>query len=132
MRGSNTARPAVARRNASTSDRAWRLAEELAALMDEAERSEIDLASSLPDATDPEFARHWAQTLSFLRIVTAHWPAWLDEQRAMNPAARQVALLDAQAAAWEREPPPHRVLVAGATGAIPAVARLIGDRKSVV
>ncbi|MBV8869403.1 MAG: double-strand break repair protein AddB, partial [Acetobacteraceae bacterium] len=110
----------------STADRAWRLAEELASLMDEAERAEISLPAALPDATDPEFARHWAQTLSFLRIVTAHWPAWLDEQRAMNPAARQVALLDAQAAAWEREPPPHRVLVAGATGAIPAVARLIG------
>ena len=110
----------------STADRSWRLAEELASLMDEAERAEISLPAALPDATDPEFARHWAQTLSFLRIVTAHWPAWLDEQGAMNPAARQVALLDAQAASWEREPPPHRVLVAGATGAIPAVARLIG------
>ncbi len=108
-----------------TADRAWRLAEELASLMDEAERSEIDLATSLPDATDPEFARHWAQTLAFLRIVTAHWPDWLAEQRAMNPAARQVALLDAQAAAWEREPPTHRVLIAGTTGAIPAVARLV-------
>ncbi len=109
-----------------TADRAWRLAEELASLMDEAERAEIDLAARLPDAADPAFARHWAQTLSFLRIVTEHWPAWLAEQGAMNPAARQVALLDAQAAAWERDKPTHRVLVAGATAAIPAVARLAG------
>ncbi len=109
-----------------TADRAWRLAEELASLMDEAERAEIDLAARLPDAADPEFARHWAQTLSFLRIVTAHWPVWLAEQGMMNPAARQVALLDAQAAAWERDPPTHRVLIAGTTAAIPAIARLFG------
>ncbi len=105
-------------------DRAWRLAEELAALMDEAELAEVDLAARLPDAADPAFARHWARTLEFLRIVTAAWPDWLAEQRMMNPAARQVALLDAQAAAWARNPPDARVLVAGATGGIPAVARL--------
>ena len=43
----------------------------------------------------------------------------------MNPAARQVALLDAQAAAWERRRRPSRCWVAGATGGIPAVARLL-------
>jgi ATP-dependent helicase/nuclease subunit B len=109
-----------------TADRAWRLAVELAALMDEAERAEIDLAARLPDAADPEFAAHWAQTLTFLRIVTSAWPAWLADQGLMNPAARQVALLDAQAAAWQRQPPEERVLLAGATGGIPAVARLAG------
>ncbi len=43
----------------------------------------------------------------------------------MNPAARQVALLDAQAAAWTRQPPATPVLAAGSTGGIPAVARLL-------
>ena len=109
-----------------TADRAWRLAVELAALMDEAERAEIDLAERLPDAADPAFAEHWARTLTFLRIVTAAWPAWLAEQGLMNPAARQVALLDAQAKSWQRQPPEGRVLLAGATGGIPAVARLAG------
>jgi len=109
-----------------TADRAWRLAVELAALMDEAERAEIDLAERLPDAADPAFAEHWARTLTFLRIVTAAWPAWLAEQGLMNPAARQVALLDAQAGSWQRRPPEGRVLLAGATGGIPAVARLAG------
>ena len=50
-----------------TADRAWLLAGELAALMDEAERAEIDLAARLPDAADPAYAAHWAQTLKFLR-----------------------------------------------------------------
>ena len=113
-----------------TADRAWPLAAELAALMDEAERAEIDLASRLPDAADPAYAAHWAQTLEFLHIVTRSWPDWLAEQGLMNPAARLVALLDAQAAAWEAKPPVERVLVAGTTGGIPAVARLLaGDRR---
>ncbi len=109
-----------------TADRAWRLAGELAGLMDEAERAEIDLTARLPDAADPEFAAHWARTLDFLRIVTVAWPALLAEQGMMNPVGRQIALLDAQAAAWERKPPDHRVLLAGVTGGSPAACRLAG------
>ena len=40
-----------------TADRAWMLAGELAALMDEAERAEIDLAARLPEAADPAYRR---------------------------------------------------------------------------
>ena len=114
-----------------TADRAWPLAVELAALMDEAERSDIDLAARLPDAADDRFAAHWAETLTFLAIVTHAWPAWLAEQGLMNPAARQVALLDAQAEAWRAAPPARARAVGrhhrrnsrrGATGA--------GDRRA--
>ena len=108
-----------------SADAAWRLAAELAALMDEAERAGIDLARKLPDAADAEFAAHWQQTLQFLSIVTRAWPDWLAEQGLMNPAARQVALLDAQAGAWAAQPPGHPVWVVGTTGGIPAVARLL-------
>ena len=108
-----------------SADRAWPLARELASLMDEADRAEIDLAARLPDAADPAYAAHWSRTLDFLRIVTHAWPDWLAEQGVMSPAARQVALLNAQAAAWERTPPPMRVTVAGTTAGIPAVARLV-------
>jgi ATP-dependent helicase/nuclease subunit B len=123
------ARLILARRGADgaprTADRAWLLAGELALLMDEAERAEIDLAAALPDAADPAFAAHWARTLQFLHIVTAAWPEYLAESGLMNPAARQVALLNAQAAAWERTPPGQDLLVAGTTAGIPAVARLL-------
>jgi ATP-dependent helicase/nuclease subunit B len=108
-----------------TADRAWLLARDLAALMDEAERAGVDLAQRLPDAADPEYAAHWAQTLKFLHIVTAAWPAWLSDNGVMNPAARQVALLEAQARAWEDGPPADPVLIAGTTAGIPAVARLL-------
>ncbi len=108
-----------------TADRAWLLARELAALMDEAERAGIDLAKRLPDAADPDFAAHWAQTLKFLHIVTGVWPAWLAENGVMNPAARQVALLRTQARAWEKAPPDFPILIAGTTAGIPAVAGLL-------
>lgn len=106
-------------------DRAWLLAQELATLMDEAERAEIDLSRELPDAADPAFAEHWAETLKFLHIVTDFWPKWLAENGLMNPAARQVALLHTQAEAWQEAPPPHPVLVAGTTAGVKAVARLL-------
>ena len=108
-----------------TADRAWMLARELASLMDEAERAGIDLAERLPDAADPAYAAHWAQTLEFLHIVTGVWPAWLADNGVMNPAARQVALLHAQAQAWEADPPDFPVLIAGTTAGIPAIARLM-------
>lgn len=107
-----------------TADRAWTLARELATLMDEADRAEIDLATRLPDAADPVYAAHWARTLEFLRIVTHAWPAWLEENGVMNPAARQVALLNAQVRAWEDRAPDYPVVIAGTTAGIPAVARL--------
>ncbi len=108
-----------------SADRAWPLAKELASLMDEAEWAGIDLRRRLPDAADPQFAAHWAETLKFLQIVTEVWPAWLEANGVINPAAREVALLDAQAGAWEAEPPPYPVLIAGTTAGIPAVARLL-------
>jgi ATP-dependent helicase/nuclease subunit B len=107
-----------------TADQAWTLARELATLMDEADRAEVDLAARLPDAADPAYAAHWARTLEFLRIVTHAWPAWLEENGVMNPAARQVALLNAQAEAWQAQAPDHPVVIAGTTAGIPAVARL--------
>jgi ATP-dependent helicase/nuclease subunit B len=108
-----------------SADRAWLLARDLASLMDEAERAGIDLAERLPDAADPAYAKHWEQTLQFLHIVTGIWPVWLAGNGVMNPAARQVALLEAQARAWEDDPPGYPVLIAGTTAGIPAVARLL-------
>ncbi|AQS87475.1 nuclease [Neoasaia chiangmaiensis NBRC 101099] len=90
---------------APTIDQAWPLARALAELMDDAERSGVDLRERLPQAAEPRFAAHWHQTLTFLEIVTHAWPNWLDEQGMMNPVARQVALHRAQAQAWRAHPP---------------------------
>lgn len=110
-------------------DAAWRLAGDLAVLMDEAEREDVDLTEALGRALAPEAAErhaaHWQETLDFLAIVTEAWPRYLAENGLMNPEARAVALLDAQARAWRAAPPPGRVLAAGSTGGIPAIARLL-------
>ncbi len=111
---------------ARTLERAWSLAADLAALMDEAERAEVPLESALAKAVDGSEAEHWQQTLSFLRIVTDVWPRFLAEQGLMNPAARQAAVLRAQARAWEDRPPPAPIWFAGITAARPSVARLAG------
>ena len=108
-----------------TADRAWTLAAELARLLDEAHRSEVDLAEALPNAVQAGFAEHWQVTTQFLSIVTGLWPALLAEQGRMDPTARQVALLRAQEDAWAQAPPDHDVIAAGTTGAIPSVARLL-------
>ena len=88
-----------------TADQAWPLAVELAALMDEAERAEVDLSTVLPTLVAEDYAQHWGITLEFLTIVTRAWPQWLADNAMTNPAARQVALLDAQAKAWAADPP---------------------------
>ncbi len=106
-------------------DQAFALARELAALMDEAEQAEIPLPEALRRAGADEYAEHWEVTLRFLGIVTEAWPAWLAEHGLSNPAARQRALLDAQARAWVEAEPDMPVWAAGLTGAIPAVARLL-------
>ena len=108
-----------------SADRAWMLARELARLMDEAERAEIDLPSALAHVAGAEHAAHWQITLDFLAIVTRAWPAWLADQGLLNPADRQVRLLRAQARAWQDDPPAMPVWIAGTTGGIPAVAALL-------
>ncbi len=117
MRGANGA--------PTEADRAWVLAEELATLLDEAARAEIDLRQALPGAAGEDFAAHWNVTLRFLDVVTIAWPAWLTEQGFSDVAAHQIDLLNAQEASWRADPPAIPVIAAGTTGAIPAVGRLL-------
>lgn len=108
-----------------TADRAWQLAMELARLLDEAHRSEVCLADALPAAAEAGYAEHWSRTIEFLRIVTTAWPAWLADNGLLDAAERGIRLLDAQTQAWSERPPGCPVIVAGTTGGIKAVARLM-------
>jgi len=108
-----------------TADRAWQLAMELASLLDEAHRSEVNLAEALPAAAEAGYAEHWGRTIEFLRIVTGAWPEWLADNGLLDGADRNIKLLDTQAEAWSRQPANCPVIVAGTTGGIKAVARLI-------
>jgi ATP-dependent helicase/nuclease subunit B len=108
---------------------AWALAAELAALLDEADYAEIDLATTLPNVVEADLAEHWQTTLKFLHIVTHAWPSYLADNGLMNPAARLAALIDAQGRAWKDVPPPHRVWMVAAEGnpAICRMARIVSE-----
>jgi ATP-dependent helicase/nuclease subunit B len=102
------------------------LAAELARLLDslETERKPLSALETLsPD--DENLARHWGDVLTFLRIITEHWPEHLKEEGAIGPATRRDALLAARARAWSESPPRGWVVAAGSTGSIPATADLL-------
>ncbi len=104
---------------------AWRLAADLAALLDEADEAEINLADTLPNVVAAELADHWQKTLRFLEIVTHAWPAILADMGMLNPIARQSALINAQAETWRENPPAEKIWLVTAA-ANPALTRLAG------
>ena len=118
---------ALAGRNGTPifADGAWRLARELADLLDEAYRAGVSLPDKLPDAAESGYAEHWQQTIRFLGIVTEQWPRWLADHGLIDGADRATRLLEAQAGAWAAAPPPGRVVVAGTAAGIPAIANLM-------
>lgn len=105
-------------------DRTWRLAVELAALLDELALDEVDPAR-LRTLVPEDYAAHWQKTLRFLDILIAAWPQVLRERGLADPGARRVRALRAQIAAWEQAPPDEPVIAAGPTSAFPALADLL-------
>ncbi|MEE8516364.1 MAG: double-strand break repair protein AddB [Alphaproteobacteria bacterium] len=105
-------------------DQAVRLAAELARLVDQVHTERIGfdrLAALVPE----DYARHWQETLEFLKIVTDHWPGMLSSEGAVDAATRRNLVIEAQAEAWRKRPPTTPVIAAGSTGTIPATADLL-------
>ncbi len=100
------------------------LATELGRLLDNVESEELDF-SSLNNLVPEEYAAHWQKTLDFLKIITEYFPQILAERGFSNPAARKTSLLKRQCALWRQTPPAGRVIVAGTSGAFPAIRELI-------
>ncbi|MGG7565795.1 double-strand break repair protein AddB [Rhodovulum sp. DZ06] len=97
------------------------LATSLARLLDDLQgsaRSAEDLAA----LEMGDHAAHWAQTRRFLEVLTAHWPAWLEDEGAMDPQARRLAGAEALHAALQAMPPAGLLVGAGSTGSTPATA----------
>lgn len=105
-------------------DRSVRLAGDLAHFLDELQTEEID-TTRLDRLVPEELAEHWQRTLSFLKILDSAWPGMLADEGRVDPARRRHLLLEARAQSWRDRPPSFPVVVAGVTGTIPAVARLM-------
>jgi len=107
-------------------EQAWRMALELATLLDEMALEGCDPAG-LPDLVTGDLARHWLITHRFLGAAIDYWHAWLEENGLSDIGARRVAALRAQAAAWRDSPPTDPVIAAGIGigGTIPAAVELL-------
>jgi len=105
-------------------EQASELAAALARLIDQVETERLSF-TGLADLVPGDLAGHWRETVDFLEIATAAWPAIEREAGGIGPAAHRNRLLGAQAERWRREPPADPVIVAGSTGSIPATADLI-------
>jgi ATP-dependent helicase/nuclease subunit B len=99
------------------------LAADLARLMDDVEREEVDL-SKLAAIVPEDFAAHWQVTVEFLKILTEHWPDHLEENGLVSPMTRR-NLLMAQETERLGQGSPYPVIAAGSTGTVPATARLL-------
>lgn len=96
-------------------------ARELASLLDQAALSgDVDWAKLESVVTEKDLARHWDQSVQFLKIITDQWPAQLEEATQMDPYARRYAAAEAMAQHWLENPPQTPVIIAGSTGATPA------------
>ncbi len=103
---------------------AARLAAELARLVDQVHTERVSFGR-LADLVPEDYARHWQETLEFLKIVTDHWPGMLKPEGAVDAAARRNLVIEAQAEVWRLRPPATPVIAAGSTGTIPATADLL-------
>jgi ATP-dependent helicase/nuclease subunit B len=109
---------------ANTPAQAAHLAAELARLMDMVETENVPLdglAGLVPD----EYSAHWQDTINFLEIITAFWPAYLAEKQHLSPAARRNRAILAEAERLAQTPPAAPVIVAGVSGSVPATVELM-------
>ncbi|MBH69154.1 MAG: double-strand break repair protein AddB [Rhodospirillaceae bacterium] len=100
------------------------LANELAVLLDRMQTEEIQfdkLDSLVPDS----HAEHWQKTLSFLKLITKHWPKILKSENTIDPAKYRNDRLNFIAKRWSESVTDQRIIIAGSTGSIPATANLI-------
>ncbi len=106
-------------------EQALSLADELGKLLDEVQTEHLSFDGLQDLVQEEKFAQHWQSTLTFLSILTEHWPDILAEREMIDPAARRNRLLEAQAQLWQQQPPQQKLVIAGVTGSIPAVRDLI-------
>ncbi|MXW91461.1 MAG: double-strand break repair protein AddB [Rhodospirillaceae bacterium] len=118
------ARLILERERDASAEQAVLLAQALARLLDQAQTERLSF-DRLAELAPEELSVHWQESLDFLKIVTEAWPAVLEDNAAMDPAARRNLLLERLERRWAEAAPDHPVIAAGSTGSIPATADLL-------
>jgi ATP-dependent helicase/nuclease subunit B len=115
--------PTEAFRVATSSVDAFALAGDLAGLIDELLIEDVAW-HALGDLKMAEFDDYWRITTDFLAIAIDVWPEILAESGLVDPASRQIALVEAQTKALG-EGASGPVIAIGSTGTNKATARLL-------
>ena len=108
---------------ASAADALW-LARDLGALLDEME-TEGTPFSAIAGLGPEALAKWWQLTLTFLAIVTEHWPNVLAGSGQISEAAAKNAWLHAEAARFREKGSRGPVILAGSTATAPATMELM-------
>ena len=116
----------ILKRDNTTHDQAVALAAELARLIDQMQTERIN-SSVFKTLVPDDYAVHWQETLSFLDIITSHWPDILRSEGCIDPIDHRNRVFAAQAAIWRArgDQLPGPIIAAGSTGSIPATADLL-------
>ncbi len=99
-------------------------ADALAGFLDSLYTEEAD-ATRLESLAPEIFAAHWRRSLDFLKIVTEAWPRYLEGRGLDDPARRRARVIARQAERAAALPAQGPVVIAGTTGSMPAVRRLM-------
>ncbi len=104
----------------------FRLAGELAHLLDEAEGEGVSL-EELEGLEPSSFSENWQLSLSFLKIIIHEYPKVLQGYAMQDESRFRAEALDHQREAWERDKPETPIFAIGSTGSVPAVRRLLAS-----
>lgn len=104
--------------------RAVALAQTLLAFL-KSVRDEGLTLDSLDHLVDAEFAAHWQITLDFLNILRTAWPGYVHVAGRLQAHDRRILLFEHLITHWQQNPPAHPVMMAGVTGSLPIVAKLM-------
>lgn len=116
-------RPKVFGLEKFSAEQACYLAQELVKLIDAVYNENLSF-ENLQNLVPEEYARHWLETLNFLKLITEEWPAFLEERGLCDPTQRRNLLWNMQSEMWEQNPPQNRVVLAGTTATFPALKRM--------
>ena len=100
------------------------MARSLIELMEGFDTEEVSL-DALEKLIAPDFARHRAAMLDFLKIIRTRWPQELKGLGLESRARRRGLLMREQARRLAAQPYPRPIIAAGSTGTIPATANLL-------
>ncbi len=114
----------IKKKQPMSEDKAFLLASSLAELIDQMHHYDVDF-NALKEIAPDNFASHWQQTLTFLEIIETYWPQILAERGELDPALRQILLVENLINQWQKNPPKNPMIALGFTGGLPIIERFL-------